>query len=707
MALIKNSTQDSAICQNFSPELHSITADRRAEQLSSSLTDKFLLAGKNDKDQTIFQNLFDELPEICKDKEVWCWVTQLPEWKAFIDPPGRDNEEEFANLLKAFFKRKRVKNVLGGRGKKMYVFSGSLPVDTSFHEFDRGGKGNDLKPDVFSTIRPPQSPQVIWHKADVDNRHGWRDVEVLWELKKNKKEITSREHISALALKAAEIMRVQWARKFVIAVFACGSLWRLCWFDRAGGVTHTHFDIESNPEWFACSVLFPLLLPKSELGVAESLSIKVEDQEFILGETLFRPRTDHLIGRGTFVRKARRPNDDENSWPLCVKLSWRSEGRVAEKTALLALRHLPGVVKLVAGRDEVDISHCRRNMPMERTVIFQRPKRRHTGSHYSTSSTKAPRVDGSLVVRSRTLEGSHSLGGSHTLESHASEGVTQLNTSSYNKILEVLVLEIAGRRYDDPRNTPLEKMICLRDVSRTLREARKAGWLHRDISPANITISGNTEPAGTVIDWGMARNIHGSDGNAQERTGTIWYMAVHILDSPVTNPPVHHVLHDLESVFWVGLLDGLQRSQTTQADAWLQDLYSITSNLHIIGNVKANAFRSPRLEMLKDHFSEPYSIMWQLLHDFILRVFDGAPDPEGQYYYGAQHDHEKIFKDVDKLFGTFIPLEQERSSAAARAETDTEASVAGSPAPEQSSEYNAIENSKSVRRSARIAKAKT
>jgi len=248
-------------------------------------------------------------------------------------------------------------------------------------------------------------------------------------------------------------------------------------------------------------------------------------------------------------------------------------------------------------------------------------------------------------------------------------------------------------------------MICLRDVLRTLRAASQAGWLHRDISPANITISENADPVGIVIDWGMARNIDSSDGNAQERTGTIWYMAVDILNSS-TNPPVHHVLHDVESVFWVGLLDGLQRSQTTQADAWLQDLYSI-SKLHVIGSFKGYAFRSPRLEMLKDYFSEPCSIMWQLLHEFILRVFDGAPDPEGQYYYGAQHDHEKIFEDVDELFGTFIPLEQERSSAAARAETDTEASVAGSPAPEQSSEYNAIENSKSVRRSARIAKAKT
>jgi serine/threonine protein kinase len=85
----------------------------------------------------------------------------------------------------------------------------------------------------------------------------------------------------------------------------------------------------------------------------------------------------------------------------------------------------------------------------------------------------------------------------------------------------VLVLEIAGRRYDDPRNTPLQKMICLRDVLKTLRAARQAGWLHRDISPGNIMNPEKAGPAGIVIDWGMARNIESSDGNAKGQIGTI------------------------------------------------------------------------------------------------------------------------------------------------------------------------------------------
>jgi hypothetical protein len=150
-------------------------------------------------------------------------------------------------------------------------------------------------------------------------------------------EIDSRTFISNLALKAADIMRVQWGRRFVIAVFACGRRWRLCWFDRAGGATHEYFDILSNPQLFARCVLFPLLLPNPELGMAESLStISVGGQDFTLGENIFRPWTDHLVSRGTFVRKAQLSTDKDDSWPLCIKCSWRSQGRADEKEALLA-----------------------------------------------------------------------------------------------------------------------------------------------------------------------------------------------------------------------------------------------------------------------------------------------------------------------------------------------------------------------------------
>jgi len=115
----------------------------------------------------------------------------------------------------------------------MHILSGNQPMKDSFEEYDCGGKGNQLKPDMFSTVKTfPQSPRVSSRKHEC----GWENVEVLWELKVNK---NNRKFIKDVVLKSAEVLRVQWARRFVIVVFACGTNWRLCWFDRAGGATHT------------------------------------------------------------------------------------------------------------------------------------------------------------------------------------------------------------------------------------------------------------------------------------------------------------------------------------------------------------------------------------------------------------------------------------------------------------------------------------
>src|SRR5436189_4331356 len=99
------------------------------------------------------------------------------------------------------------------------------------------------------------------------------------------------------------------------------------------------------------------------------------------------------------------------------------------------------------------------------------------------------------------------------------------------------------------------------------------------------------------------------------------------------DPPVHHVLHDMESVFWVGLLDGLKRSRLTKGEYWLENLYSI-NKLEIIASYKGNALRTHNLEKFEDNFSEAYSVMWQLLREWILRLFDGAPDAKCLYNYG-------------------------------------------------------------------------
>jgi Fungal protein kinase len=187
---------------------------------------------------------------------------------------------------------------------------------------------------MFSTVKTiPQLPQVSSRKHEC----GWENVEVLWELKVNEKEFNNRKFIENVVLKSAEVLRVQWTRRFVIVVFACGTNWRLCWFDRSGGATHEAVDINLHSRYFACYVLFPLLLPNPDLGMSESSTISVENQLFELGGYIFRPQTDRLINHGTSVRMAR-PLGQDGEWTLCAKSSWHYRERAIEFEALQAQR---------------------------------------------------------------------------------------------------------------------------------------------------------------------------------------------------------------------------------------------------------------------------------------------------------------------------------------------------------------------------------
>jgi hypothetical protein len=124
---------------------------------------------------------------------------------------------------------------------------------------------------------------------------------------------------------------------------------------RAGGATHEPFKL--NPQLFACCLLFPLLLPNSEL---------------------FRPPTGRLVSRGIYIS-----SQGATIQKLCAKSSWQYRGRANELKASMirALQDIPGVVQLVAGqlvmvdgKEERDsVSRCRLNMPIERTITFWLP----------------------------------------------------------------------------------------------------------------------------------------------------------------------------------------------------------------------------------------------------------------------------------------------------------------------------------------------
>jgi hypothetical protein len=112
-----------------------------------------------------------------------------------------------------------------------------------------------------------------------------------------------------------------------------------------------------------------------------------------------------------------------------------------------------------------------------------------------------------------------------------------------------------------------------------------------------IPEEGRTGPPGIIIDWDMARRVGIADKGLQERTGTVWYMAVDLLNT-LREPPVHNVLHDMESVFWVDFLYGLEQSRMKIGEMWLKKLH-IIDDIDIVGDCKGRALQNKMFQIFQ------------------------------------------------------------------------------------------------------------
>lgn len=72
----------------------------------------------------------------------------------------------------------------------------------------------------------------------------------------------------------------------------------------------------------------------------------------------------------------------------------------------------------------------------------------------------------------------------------------------------------------------------------------KAKVLHRDISFQNMRVNENNEPI--ICDFDMAIEANSKASGLRERTGTVQFMAIGIL-----NGESHIAFHDCESVYWL------------------------------------------------------------------------------------------------------------------------------------------------------------
>ena len=125
--------------------------------------------------------------------------------------------------------------------------------------------------------------------------------------------------------------------------------------------------------------------------------------------------------------------------------------------------------------------------------------------------------------------------------------------------------------YEIVRDADTFDLLCAwKSLYETIDAIARKGWVHRDLSLANVRIRRtqdiNGPPSTILIDFDLAARIEGDPSGSPDKTGTLLFMPVHILEhdpgaSPV-RPVRHQELHEDEAAFWVRFLGLVYRSET-------------------------------------------------------------------------------------------------------------------------------------------------
>ncbi|KAI9760496.1 MAG: hypothetical protein M1840_002406 [Geoglossum simile] len=141
---------------------------------------------------------------------------------------------------------------------------------------------------------------------------------------------------------------------------------------------------------------------------------------------------------------------------------------------------------------------------------------------------------------------------------------------------------------------PLRLLSAWRSLYRIVDAIAMRGWVHRDLSLNNVRFrhqhgSTGSPLSATLIDFDLAAPIIGPFSGLPDRTGTVAFMPIQILESNKWVPVRHQELHEDEAVFWIGFLAIISRSTPgrTYIENNLDDPFlSLTSLAH----TKCNMF---------------------------------------------------------------------------------------------------------------------
>ncbi|KAL7270070.1 hypothetical protein RUND412_007232 [Rhizina undulata] len=279
-----------------------------------------------------------------------------------------------------------------------------------------------------------------------------------------------------------------------------------------------------------------------------------------------------IVCRGTTCYRARRP--DSKHWEFVVKFSWRSDKRQAEGELLRLARKRKvwGVAQLFCHQDLDSIANLRRDLQFGPPQIFRSVTSR--SSSLIRPKTKSSSLTNSLDLSKSTVESSSQqkrkqadergsvgqfkrprLSNSQTCEdvkgklSKEDDETTGNNYSIEKRKNTSLAVSLDGSKFDNrilcclvvsPRGRAISKFQSVKELLEMFRDAIKGNKslhqvgriLHRDISENNLIIThtkNEGELRGMVIDLDLAKELDNGPSGARNRTGTIEFMAIEVL----------------------------------------------------------------------------------------------------------------------------------------------------------------------------------
>ncbi|TWU72701.1 hypothetical protein ED733_004021 [Metarhizium rileyi] len=516
-----------------------------------------------------------------------------------------------------------------------------------------------------------------------DEKHAWKDVLVVGELKK------ADQMNEGLWLQVGGAVRhvftYQPTRRFVHAFTLTGTEMETWVFDRSGPFSGAMFDIHNEPEKFIQVLCGYLMMNDEEYGVDTFLKQK-DHKLFVTIPTNTSDKTRRqkfelypvpiaiqraIVCRGTscFMAKAAGANE----FDTVMKFSWTSSLRKPEADLLnkACERGVKGIARVVGYQEEItSIKELRaslafaapyklRGTPHSNDTSFSQSQppasqsssdihglspmrsasRKRRCSDSASHAKKRLRPSSQLAVESKHNEGSI------TYAIHEPEGTRLVGREELpfeNRILRVLAISPPGQ--------PVSQFKSIVDLIEAMRDAIKAHRslfidgkiLHRDISENNIIITDPNKAGGfhgMLIDLDLAKEDGKEPSRAHRRTGTLEFMAIEVLFGIA-----HTYRHDVEAFFYVLLwlcarrgwamsTKSEQRPEKSMLTRWYSGTYEE------IGQNKRGDMDKFGLNMILNEFPSAFDIVRPLcrkIRDILFPhkdgLFTGTPsDPDVLY----------------------------------------------------------------------------